>query len=135
VSEENKAVVRRVYDALNKGDLTALAETLADDVVEHEELPGLTPDKAGVIAFFKGCMESIQGFRIDVEDIMAEGDKVTVRGLAKGKHTGTFMGVPASGNELSVGLADYFRVEGGKVKEHWGVMDSGAMMMQMGAMG
>ena len=135
MSEENKAVVLRVYDALSKGDLTALAATLADDVVEHEELPGLTPDKDGVIAFFKGCMAAFEGFRIDVEDVMAEGDKVTVRGFAKGKHVGEFMGVPASGNDLSVGLADYFRVEGGKVKEHWGVMDTGAMMMQMGAMG
>jgi steroid delta-isomerase-like uncharacterized protein len=135
VSEENKAIVRRVYDALNKGDLAALADTLADDVVEHEELPGLTPDKEGVITFFKGCMAAFEGFRMDVEDIIAEGDKVTVRALARGKHVGEFMGVPASGNDLSVGVADYFRIEGGKVKEHWGVMDSGAMMMQMGAMG
>jgi len=135
VSEANKAVVLRVYDALSKGDLTALADTLADDVVEHEELPGLTPDKAGVIQFFKGCIAAFEGFRMDVEDVMSEGDKVAVRAVAKGKHVGEFMGVPASGNDLSVGVADYFRIEGGKVKEHWGVMDTGAMMMQMGAMG
>lgn len=132
MSEENKAAVRRVYDALNAGDLTALADTLADDVVEHEELPGLEPNKEGVIQFFRGCIEAIQGFHISVDDIMAEGDKVTVRGFVKGTHTGEFMGIPASGNALNVGLADYFRVEGGKVKEHWGVMDGGAMLMQMG---
>ena len=132
MSEENKATVRRLYDSLNAGDLTALADTLADDVVEHEELPGLTPDKEGVIQFFKGCMEAIDGFRMNVEEIIAEGDRVSVRATASGKHTGEFMGIPASGAQLNVGLADYFRVEGGKVKEHWGVMDTGAMLMQMG---
>ena len=132
MSEENKAAVRRVYDSLNAGDLTALADTLADDVVEHEELPGLTPDKAGVIQFFKGCMASIEGFRMNVEEIIAEGDRVSVRAKVTGKHTGEFMGIPATGAQLSVGLADYFRIEDGKVKEHWGVMDSGAMLMQMG---
>jgi len=132
VSEANKASVRRLYDSLNAGDVTALADTLADDVVEHEELPGLTPDKAGVIQFFKGCMASIEGFRMNVEEIIAEGDRVSVRAKVTGKHTGEFMGIPATGAQLSVGLADYFRIEDGKVKEHWGVMDSGAMLMQMG---
>ena len=132
MSEANKASVRRLYDSLNAGDVTALADTLADDVVEHEELPGLTPDKAGVIQFFKGCMASIEGFRMNVEEIVAEGDRVSVRAKVTGKHTGEFMGIPATGAQLSVGLADYFRIEDGKVKEHWGVMDSGAMLMQMG---
>jgi len=132
VSEANKASVRRLYDSLNAGDVTALADTLADDVVEHEELPGLTPDKAGVIQFFKGCMASIEGFRMNVEEIIAEGDRVSVRAKVTGKHTGEFMGIPATGAQLSVDLADYFRIEDGKVKEHWGVMDSGAMLMQMG---
>ena len=132
MSEENKAVIRSVYDALNAGDLTALGNVLADDVVEHEELPGLTPDKDGVIQFFQGCMAAFEGFRMNVEEIMAEGDKVSVRAVASGKHRGEFMGIPATGNELNVPLSDYFRVEGGKVKEHWGVMDTGALLMQLG---
>ena len=135
MSEENKATILSVYEAISKGDLTALADTLADDVVEHEELPGLSPDKEGVIQFFKGCQAAFEGFRMDVEEIMADGDKVSVRAIAKGKHVGEFMGVPASGNDLSVPLADFFRLEGGKVKDHWGVMDTGTMMMQMGATG
>jgi steroid delta-isomerase-like uncharacterized protein len=134
VSEENKASVRRLYDSLNAGDVTALADTLADDVVEHEELPGLTPDKDGIIQFFRGCMASISGFRMDVQEIIAEGDRVSVRAIASGRHTGEFMGIPATGAQLNVGLSDYFRLEGGKVKEHWGVMDTGAMLMQMGVL-
>jgi steroid delta-isomerase-like uncharacterized protein len=135
MSEENKAAIRSLFDALNAGNLDGLADGLADDMIEHEELPGLTPNKDGVIMFFRGCLAAFEGFRINIDDMLAEGDKVTVRGLVTGKHVGEFMGVPASGNDMSVPLADYFRLEGGKVKEHWGVMDTGTMMMQMGAMG
>lgn len=132
MSEENKAVVRNLYGALNAGDLSKFADGLADDVVEHEELPGLTPDKAGVVQFFRGAMAGVEGFRMNIEEIMAEGDRVTVRATVSGKHTGELMGIPATGKDLNVPLADYFRVQGGKVAEHWGVMDSGTMLMQMG---
>jgi steroid delta-isomerase-like uncharacterized protein len=132
VSEENKAVVRNLYGALNAGDLSKFADGLADDVVEHEELPGLTPDKAGVVQFFRGAMAGVEGFRMNIEEIMAEGDRVSVRATVSGKHTGELMGIPATGKDLNVPLADYFRVRGGKVAEHWGVMDSGTMLIQMG---
>jgi steroid delta-isomerase-like uncharacterized protein len=132
LSEENKAAIRRMYEALNAGDLTAMASALADDMVEHEELPGLTPDKEGVIQFFRGAMAGVEGFRMNIEEIMAEGDRVSVRATVSGKHTGELMGIPATGKDLNVPLADYFRLQGGKVAEHWGVMDSGTMLMQMG---
>ncbi len=132
MSEENKALIRRLYESLNAGDLTSLADTLADDVVEHEELPGLEQNKEGVVQFFRGCMAAFDGFRMNIEEVIAEGDRVSVRATTSGTHRGEFMGIPATGKQLNVPLADYFRIEGGKVKEHWGVMDSGAMMMQMG---
>jgi steroid delta-isomerase-like uncharacterized protein len=132
VSEENKAVVRNLYEALNAGDFTKFADGLADDVVEHEEMPGMTPNKAGIVQFFQATAASISGMRMNVDEMIAEGDRVSVRGVMSGKHTGEFMGVPATGNQLSVPLADYFRIANGKVAEHWGVMDSGALMMQLG---
>jgi steroid delta-isomerase-like uncharacterized protein len=134
VSQENKAAVRGLYDAINAGNLTALADALADDVVEHEEIPGLTPDKAGVVQFFKTTIGAMQGFRIDVDELIAEGDRVWMRGVASGKHVAEYMGIPATNKDLRVPLSDHFRLEGGKVAEHWGVMDSGAMLMQMGVM-
>jgi steroid delta-isomerase-like uncharacterized protein len=134
VSQENKAAVRGLYDAINAGDLGALADAIADNVVEHEDLPGVPPGKAGVVQFFKTTIEAMQGFRMSVDEIMAEGDRVSVLGTATGKHTGEYMGIPATGKDLTVPFSDYFRVENGKVAEHWGVMDSGAMLMQMGVM-
>ena len=134
MSEENKAIVRGLYEALSAGDLKALDAGLADNLVEHEEIPGLTPDKAGVIAFFTDCMAAFEGFRMNADQVIAEGDRVAVLGTASGKHTGEFMGVPASGNQITVPLADYFRISGGKVTDNWGVMDTGSMLAQMGVL-
>lgn len=132
MSEENKAAVRKMYDAINAGNISALGDTMTDDFADHEEMPGMTPNKEGVIQFFNGIRAAFQGFRMDVDTILAEGDRVSVLATASGKHVGEFFGVPGTGKDVSVPLADFFRVEGGKVKEHWGVMDSGAMLMQMG---
>jgi predicted ester cyclase len=77
-------------------------------------------------------MAGVSGMRMNVDEMIAEGDRVSVRGVMSGKHTGEFMGVPPTGNQLNVPLSDYFRIANGKIAEHWGVMDSGAMLMQLG---
>jgi len=50
-----------------------------------------------------------------------------------GTHTGEFMGIPASGNKTKVPTIDVFQFRDDKISDHWGVTDSGAMMMQIGA--
>ena len=50
-----------------------------------------------------------------------------------GTHRGEFMGVPATGKRVSIGVIDIIRVSGGKLVEHWGQMDSMGMMQQIGA--
>jgi predicted ester cyclase len=49
-----------------------------------------------------------------------------------GTHKGEWMGIPATGRSVSVTIFDMFRVSGGKIVEHWGLLDSGAMMEQLG---
>jgi predicted ester cyclase len=41
------------------------------------------------------------------------------------------MGIPSSGHAINVGLGDYFRLDNGIIVEHWGVMDTGALMQQL----
>jgi steroid delta-isomerase-like uncharacterized protein len=132
MSEENKVAVRKLYDAINAGDISSLGDSMTDDFVEHEDQPGLAPNKEGVIQFFTGVIAAFEGFHMNIDVTLAEGDHVSVLATARGKHVGEFMGVPGTGKDISVPLADFFRIEGGKIKEHWGVMDSGSMMIQMG---
>ena len=114
-------------------DLDALAATIADDVVEHDVVPGMPPTKAGVIQFFTTMGQSFSNLTLTVHDMIAEGDKVFARATMSGTNVGEFMGMPATHKSIDVPVADYFRLENGKISEHWGVNDTGIMMQQLGA--
>lgn len=132
---DNKATMLRVYEEVfSQGDLHLLDELLADDFVEHEVTPGLAPTKDGVLAFFRMQLAAFPDMRMQVEDVIADGAKAAVRVRYTGTHSGEFMGMPATGKGVDASLIDVFVIgDDGLVHEHWGVMDSLAMMQQIGA--
>ena len=67
--------------------------------------------------------------------MLADGDKVVTRKTFHGTHTGEFMGLPSTGNAISVDVIDIVRVRDGKFVEHWNVLDTLVLMRQMGASG
>ena len=131
MSDANKALTRQFYERFNAGDLTLVDDLVADDFVEHEELPGLEPTKAGLRQLFEGFHAAFRDGKFEVDDIIADGDIVAVRVRMTGTHEGEFMGVPATGRTINVGVADFLRFDDGMVVEHWGVMDTGALMQQL----
>lgn len=132
MSERNKQIVRQVYGAIGKRDFDALAALISDDVVEHEEYPGLEPTKEGVLQFFRHLTSAFPDVTMTANGIIAERDTVAVRGTMAGTHEGEFMGVPATGNSVEIHFADFFRIDDGKIAEHWGVTDTAALMEQLG---
>ena len=130
---DHAASVRRVYDLINAGDIEGFGDMLADDLVEHEETPGLAPTREGVMDFFRMSRAAFPDMRMDVEDVVAAGDKVVARARLTGTHHGEFMGMPATGKHVDVQLIDIMRFgDDGLAHEHWGVMDALAMMQQLG---
>ena len=131
---DHAATVRRFYDLINGGDIDGFGGLLADDFIEHEVTPGLAPTKAGVLAFFRMNRAAFPDMRMTVDDVLASGDKVAVRVTFTGTHRGEFMGMPATDKSVSVQLIDIMRFgDDGLAHEHWGVMDTLAMMQQLGA--
>lgn len=131
---DNEEVIRRTFEAINRGDLDALEAVLADDVVEHEEFPGLEPNKDGILRFFNHLRSAFPDLEMTAHHMLTDGDLVAVRGTMKGTHQGEFVDIPATGNRVEVPFADFFRLEGGKVAEHWGVTDTHVMMVQLGVL-
>jgi predicted ester cyclase len=70
---------------------------------------------------------------MEVDDMIAEGDKVFVLARMTGTQRGEFMGIAATGNSIDVSVCDYFRIDNGALIEHWGVMDAAGMMQQLTA--
>ena len=128
------ATMRRLYELISAGDIDGFGEHLAVGFVEHEELPGLGPGKEGVKQLFHMYRAAFPDLRMEPEDVLASGDKVVARVRATGTHQGDFLGMPATGKHVDVQLIDIIRFgEDGRAVEHWGVMDSLAMMQQLGA--
>jgi len=131
---DHAATVRRFYDLINAGDFDGFADLLADDFVEHEEIPGFEPSKAGVIEMFRMYLAAFPDLRLEAEDVLVDGDKVVARVRATGTHQGEFLGMPATGKSVDVQLIDITRFgDDALAREHWGVFDSLAMLQQLGA--
>ena len=133
MADDVRATMTRLYEGINEGNLDLFDVLVDENVVEHEEFPGIPPGREGVKQFFGMMREAFDGFRFDVEDIVVEGDKGAARVTMKGTHSGEFMGVPATGKQVNVSAIDIFRLADGKIVEHWGVTDTMALMQQLGA--
>jgi len=134
-TEQNKAMARQmIEDIFSRGDLSRVDEYLAPDFVEREELPpGLPGGREGVKQLTAILRSAFPDFKASIDDLVAEGDKVVIRQTWRGTHKGEFMGVPPTGKSVSFGVIDILRIAGGKVVEHWGLMDSMSLMQQLGA--
>ena len=131
---DHSASIRRLYDLINAGDIDGFGGQLAEDFVEHEELPGIPPTKEGVLQYFRMMLAAFPDMRMDVEDVIASGDKAVARVTVTGTNQGEFMGMPATGKSASVKLIDITRFgDDGLAREHWGVVDQLALMQQLGA--
>jgi steroid delta-isomerase-like uncharacterized protein len=68
-----------------------------------------------------------------VDEILADGNKVTVRWTARGTHKGTLLGIQPTGKEITTTGISLIRIAAGKVAEHWVTWDTLGMMQQLGA--
>src|SRR5215204_2621238 len=123
-AEGTKAVIRRLIEEVyNEGNLDVVDELMAPDIFDHAAVP----EHQHGIDGFKHVMEWVREFSSDVhyniDDIIAEGEKVAVRMTQSGTHTGTVRGIPPTGKSFSVDYVRWFRLATGKVTGMWGVRD------------
>ncbi len=121
MSAANKEFIRRYLAAMGESKSPENVDIYISD--EDRELKEH-------IAFFEAVLP---GYQIAVEDLVAEGDKVTVRGRVTGTHKGELMGIPPSGKDVDFDLMLIYRIEGEQIVEHWMVADQLTMMKQIGA--
>jgi steroid delta-isomerase-like uncharacterized protein len=131
----NADLIQRFYDeTLVNGNLDAIDELVTDDVVDHEQgLPGQPEGKEGVKFFVNVMRDAFSDLKVTVDNTLSEGDLAAGRATISGKHTGEFMGVPATDKSFEISSIDIIRVEDDKCAEHWGVTDNMALMQQIGA--
>jgi predicted ester cyclase len=121
--EANKALYRSLMDEVwNRRDLSAIDRYLASDFVEHNK--NLPPGAAGRKQFVTAVLAAFSDYHAEVEEVVAEGDKIVARVQWTGTQDGPFQGRTPTHRKLRFWTADFFRVADGKLAEHWDVVDS-----------
>ena len=134
-AESNKALVRRFYEEIDKGNIDILDELVAEDYIDHSPppFPDLAPGREGVKQAFRLFQQATPGSH-HIEDQIAEGDKVVTRLTSYGKHEGDLPGAPRTGNDLKMTSITIHRIANGRLVEKWSEKDMMGFLQQIGVM-
>ena len=135
-AEENKAPVRRVFEQMfNEGNLDVADELLAPGYVDHD--PSLPQDVHGPEGFkeYVGMYRAaFPDLHVQIQDQLAEGDRVATRWTGTGTHNGELAGITPTGKQVTLPGMEIVRIANGKLVEGWEGYDSGTLMRQLGVM-
>lgn len=115
---DNKALIKAYFGALNGHP-------------KHFSLVQQYVTDPALAQHIAEAEEAFPRYEIVIEDMVAEGDRVAVRGMFRGVHRGTFAGIPASGSAVSAGLMIIYRVEDDRIVQHWMEFDRLALLQQL----
>ena len=120
MSEENKAMVHRLMEAINAGEMDIVEELLVPELAE--------PTKRSFTAF----RSAFPDWRMEIAELVAEGNTVVGRFRCSGTNRGEYKGAPPTGKRMEVNEVYFLRVEGGKFVDFWGLEDDLARLRQLG---
>lgn len=119
-AEENKEFIRRYLESgCGKPKPESILRLFID---ENEPL----------IQHIQVCEAAFPLYTLDVEEIIAEGDLVSIRGMFRGTHLGEFAGVPPTGRKVEFSVFITYRIAHGKIVDHWMLTDNLELMKQIG---
>jgi steroid delta-isomerase-like uncharacterized protein len=131
--EQSKAIARRfIEEVFEQGR----AETV-DQIVSKEFKSHSWPSTGDGPSDVKGAIERVsnglEDISFEIDDMIAEDDRVAVRVTASARQVGEFMGIPPSGKSYRIGEIHIFRIADGQIVEHWDQIDTFGLMQQLGA--
>ena len=131
-TEANKKTIGSFAEAIFvKKDLTAVDQYVRADYVQHNPL--VRKGAIGFKEFFSAWFASVPDWNYTLKKIVAEGNEVWAYGTYAGTLIKDWLGIPASGQKYAFDAVDIFRIQDGKLAEHWDVMDIYGLFKQLGA--
>jgi len=129
--EENKTIVRKMFEAINKQNLVSLDELMAPEFVLHMHAKQTQGWEVGR-RVVEDEIRAFPDLHVTIEDIIAEGDKVCVRLHETGTHRGEYRGLSPTGNKVSYTVVAIWRIVEGKIAEGWIAYDQMDFLKQLG---
>lgn len=127
--EANKSVVRQYTTSFNAGDMDGLRGLFADDAQVFGVLSWGHVDE--VMPIWQQLVEAL-GIQLTIEDMVAEGDIVTVRFRENGIAKAPFFDKPATGKPYQLVAIEWFEIKNGKISRRWGARDAATQAKQLG---
>lgn len=116
--EENKALVKRFYEAIERMDFDAVGEMVHEDFVFYPQVDSPRPGVQGLIDSEKASFESFASFIFPVIAMVAEGDMVAAYMHFEGKgYNGLAMNMPGRGQSVRISLMHLLTIKDGKIFE------------------
>jgi len=137
MSEANKALVRRWFEEVwNQGREETIDELFAAEGVGYGlgDTDVTTRGPGEFKIFANNLRGALPDIHMTIEDIMAEGDKVTVRIAAEGTHKGGQLGVAPTGRRVRIAGVVIVRIANGQIVEGWNSWDQLGLLRQIGAL-
>lgn len=134
-TEDNKSIVRRYVDEVQNGhNIEALETIFSENFVDHAQtFDGLFQGIEGLRQGYAEMLRAFPDYRVEVHDLIAEGDKVVTHKTISFTHKDTFLEMPATGKHISFKVIDIFRIEDGLIAECWLQYEELQFLQQLGA--
>ncbi len=117
-------------EVFGKKDLSNLSQFMHENYIQHNPL--VPQGLSGFKSFFADWFKAVPDWQYSLEKIVAEGDTVWAYGTYSGTQIGDWLGIPATNKAYSIRAVDIFRIENGKLAEHWDVIDVYSLFKQLG---
>ena len=130
---DNIEIITRFELAFRAGDQATIDELADPGLVDHNPAPDHEPTLAGFKRKIAGFAAIFPDLEEDLQDIIASGDIVATRWVVTGSQQQEFMGIPATGQPVTVEGMNFYRLENGRVTDIWTQFDGAALMQQLGS--
>ena len=124
--------LRTQLEYYGQGRYDLAEEVVTADYIDHEAPPGTPAGPEGANAVLSWLRSAFNDLSYEVKDAFGDGDRVAIRLVTRGTHTGEFMGKPATGRPFQMEAIHLYRIENGRVAEHWAKRDDVALAHQIG---
>lgn len=134
MSEQNKVVMRRIYEEFwNQGNFESLNELVSPNyTLRLQTPPGVPSGREGLQWTIQAYRAGFPNIHVQVEEQLAEGDRVLTRITIRGTHEGTFMNIPPTYKDVTITAMVLTRFENGQNIEGRGEIDRLGLMQQLG---
>lgn len=131
-AETNREVVRRFFEQASIGTLEGLDAVVDPDIQFHSSFAGEVVGRDGFRQVLLGLLTAFPDHHVSIEDMLVDGDKVTVRHTHHGTHQGPFGAIPPTGKTIAVPGIEILRVKAGRIVEFWHLDDFLGLLQQLG---